>query len=297
MLCHASFFVAALLAVSQDPPKELLGSWRCETGPIQFLQFQEKKLAFYAEANGQKQLAFFPVVYEPGKIRANMMGKKTVWTFDVKGDELKLTIQAVPNPAEGTMSCRRLGQTPEELQVKTLEMGKPDKLSGEAIDKIRKELADRIKTDQAVRTDPKRHGEMGKVDAENTAYLIQLIKVVGWIDAERFGALPSNNAFLIVQHSGNLSLMTAALPLIRKDVLAKKLDPQPYALLYDRLMVFTGGKQRYGTQLSQNEKGELVLWGLEDKARVEEFRKEIGLFPLAQYLKMFGDKKVLFEEE
>ena len=138
---------------------------------------------------------------------------------------------------------------------------------------------------------------MGKVDRENTAYLIKVIKEVGWIDAERFGALPSNNAFLIVQHSGDLSLMSAALPLIKKDVVAKKLDAQPYALLYDRLMVFSGGKQRYGTQLSQNEKGELLLGGLEDKARVEEFRKEIGLFPLSQYLKMFGDKKVVFEED
>ncbi len=297
MLCHAPVLLAAVLAMVQDPPKELLGSWRCDNGPIKFLEVQPKKLGMFVEAQGQKQLMFFPADYPAGKIEARMMGRKQTWTIELTGDELKLSIPAAGTPGLGAMLFRRLEKTPEELRIKPLELGKPDKLSEEAIDKIRKELTERVKTDQAVRTDPKRQSEMGKVDGENTAYLIQVIKEVGWIDAERFGSLPSNNAFLIVQHSGDLSLMSAVLPLIKKDVMAKKLDAQPYALLYDRLMVFSGGKQRYGTQLSQNEKGELLLGGLEDKARVEEFRKEIGLFPLSQYLKMFGDKKVVIEEE
>ncbi len=292
MLSHAFFVVVALCGL-QEPPKDLLGSWQCDTGTMKYFEFQAKKLALYAEGQGQKQLVFFPVAYQPGKILANFMGKKATWAFEVKGDELKLTIEGMAQP----LTCRRLRGTPEELRIKMLDLGKPETIPQETLDKIRKELADRIKVDQAVRTDPKRAPEMGKVDADNTGYLIQLIKEFGWIDADRFGAVPSNNAFLLVQHSGNLSLMSTALPLIKKDVVAKKLDAQPYALLYDRLMLYTGEKQRYGTQLSQNEKGELVLGGMEDQARVEEFRKEIGLFPLSQYLKMFGDKKVIFEED
>ncbi len=80
--------------------------------------------------------------------------------------------------------------------------------------------------------------------------------------------------------------MLAALPAIESDVKAKRLDAQPYALLFDRLKVTLGEKQRYGTQLGSDEKGNLVMMPLEDRSRMEELRKEIGLFPFADYLKL-----------
>ena len=50
-----------------------------------------------------------------------------------------------------------------------------------------------------------------------------------------------------------------------------------------------------------NEKGELLLIALEDRARVEELRKEIGLSALTQYLKFFekqnGGKPVKFADD
>jgi len=104
-----------------------------------------------------------------------------------------------------------------------------------------------------------------------------------------------------VQHSGHIPLMLAALPPIEKDVKAKRLNAQPYALLYDRLQINLGEKQRYGSQLGSNESGELVLMPLEDPARVEELRKEIGIFSLSKYLKFFekqnGGKAVKMMEE
>lgn len=110
---------------------------------------------------------------------------------------------------------------------------------------------------------------------------------VGWIDVGRFGADAANAAFLLVQHSANTPLMMAALPIIEKDVKAKRLDGEPFALLYDRLQLMLGGKQRYGTQLSANDKEDLVVPALEDRKKVDEYRKELGLPPLAEYLKLF----------
>lgn len=90
--------------------------------------------------------------------------------------------------------------------------------------------------------------------------------------------------------------MTAALPEIEKDVRAKRLpDGQGYALLYDRLQLMLGRKQCYGSQIGQNDKGKLVVLPLEGRARVDEYRKEMSMPPLADYLALFerGGKKVL----
>jgi len=89
--------------------------------------------------------------------------------------------------------------------------------------------------------------------------------------------------------------MQAALPAIEKDVKAGKLrNASAYALLYDRLALRLGGKQRYGTQTGEDDYGERIVRPLENPAKVEEFRKELGLIPLSEYLsfweKRFGQK-------
>jgi len=302
-------------ALQEDPAKELLGAWEAvataaaDKPSIKFLEFQAAKVAIYAVYQGQGQLAFASVAYKPGKILASMAGTKVPFGVELKGGELTLKAlsgpiaQAMPDP----MVFRKVAKTPPELEVKLLELGKPENLMKahpdaksleKAVNDIGKELDRRLEMDQAVRRDPKRQAEMPKVDADNTAYLLGLVKDYGWIDVQHFGAPASNAAFLLVQHSGNLPLMAAVLPLIREDVLAKRLDGQPYALLYDRLKLFTGEKQRYGTQIGTNEKGEMVVNALENRSKVDEFRKELGLPPLSTYLEHFKSQgKIAFEDD
>jgi len=153
---------------------------------------------------------------------------------------------------------------------------------------IQGEFARRRTVDQAVRRDRSRHSEMAKVDADNTAYLKGVVTDVGWIDVERFGRPAADAAFLLVQHSGDLPLMLAALPEIERDVRAGRADGQNFALLYDRTRLMSGGKQRYGSQVRENEDGELVVYRLEDPDRVDARRKEMGLTPLRDYLALFG---------
>lgn len=158
---------------------------------------------------------------------------------------------------------------------------------------IREELARRHEQDQTVRKNHLRRREMPSVDADDTAYLRKLVADVGWIDAERFGRQAADTAFLIAQHSGDLPLMRAALPELEKDVRAGRLAAEDFALLYDRIQILGGGKQRYGTQIAENEAGESVVWRLEDPDRVDERRAAIGLGPLADYLRRFeGEVKI-----
>ncbi|MCP4216513.1 MAG: hypothetical protein GY765_17820 [bacterium] len=123
--------------------------------------------------------------------------------------------------------------------------------------------------------------EMRVVDPDNTAYLKTLVTEVGWLDFDRFGGETALGAFLLMQHSGDISLMKAALPELKKEIAAHPGVGNWYALTYDRLQVFLGGKQRYGTQ-SDYKDGEDVLFPLEDESKVEEFRKEMGMPPLQE---------------
>jgi hypothetical protein len=197
---------------------------------------------------------------------------------------------------------RKLDAVPPELVLQPLKLGQPTELDATRIKEIADELLRRRETDQQVRKDPAKRKDMAKVDADNTAYLIKLVKEVGWIDADRFGAQASHAAFLIVQHSGDLPLMIAGLPAIEKDAKAKKLgDGQPYALLYDRLQLRLGRKQKYGTQIGESPKGELYVLPLVDPAKVEEYRKEIGVsISLREYLRIYKqltDKTVKILDE
>jgi hypothetical protein len=169
-----------------------------------------------------------------------------------------------------------------------LVLGTRRSVVAEEVAEIQGELARRRVIDQAVRKNPRRRGEMSGVDADNTAYLRRIVADVGWIDVARFGKAAASAAFLLVQHSGDLPLMLAALPEIAKDLRGGALDGQSYALLYDRTRLMSGVMQRYGSQISQNEAGELVVRRLEDPENVDARRKELGLMPLRQYLALFG---------
>jgi hypothetical protein len=273
-----------------DCTKELMGCWQHETDANALLNFEPARCTIAAGG----QLSIFSAVYEPGTVKLSLMGHKLNAQFSISEGVLTITRD---NDAK---RYKKLDHVPDEVQLKPLEFGPPSSIAPAKVTQIQDELAKRFKTDQGVRTDPNRRNEMQKVDAENTEYVTKIVKEFGWIDVTRFGNETSNTAFLIVQHSGKLPLMLAALPEIEKDLKAGKLhDGQAYALLYDRIQTNTGGKQRYGTQIGTQEDGTMFVFPLEDRANVDKLRKEIGMFPLKQYLSYFeqNGKKVKFVDE
>lgn len=192
--------------------------------------------------------------------------------------------QSLRKPAEMSGPVRR-------PRVVPLVLGEARPLSDEVLASISGELSKRRELDQVVRKDPSRRGEMKQVDTDNTAWLKQVVVEHGWIDSRRFGVKAADAAFLLVQHSGDLPLMLAALPEIEKDVKAGRLNAENFAFLFDRLQIMQGGQQRYGTQIiKDDEQGDWVVSRLEDPDRVDELRKEIGLEPLQDYIARFGHK-------
>ncbi len=154
------------------------------------------------------------------------------------------------------------------------------------------ELLDRGHRDQAVRDSVFGKGTdldssavrlMQQVDIDNTTWLKELVAREGWPTRAKVGAEAANSAFLILQHAVHdpafqrMMLDTISQAYQRGDV-----DGQSYALLYDRVTVQSGGKQRYGSQ-AQIRNGRVVFDPIEDSAKVDSLRASVGLPPLAEY--------------
>jgi hypothetical protein len=154
-------------------------------------------------------------------------------------------------------------------------------------DAISREIHERMLKDQDKegRTLP----PTSPVTIENREYLKALIQELGWIDLHRFGDEGSGNAIILAQHSGDLPLMVAILPFVEKECKGAGESSVMYAILYDRLQLNLGRKQRFGTQVGMDSEGHPMVLPLEDASKVEQFRKEIGLPPLAEYLKLASE--------
>jgi hypothetical protein len=154
---------------------------------------------------------------------------------------------------------------------------------------IQDELASRVALDQELRGKLQLGGEMDmevvhrmeEVDHDNTAWLMALVERHGWPTISRVGKEGAQGAWLLIQHA-ELEFQEQCLPLLRAALAEKDVSAQHVAYLEDRIHMRRGRPQRYGTQFTFGANG-LEVHTLEDEERVDEWRAEIGLGPLAEY--------------
>ena len=102
---------------------------------------------------------------------------------------------------------------------------------------------------------------------------------LGWPDAVRDGEAAQRNAWLIVQHAISLpELQRKVLALLKSN--PSYCTPLELAMLEDRTLVFSGKKQKFGTQFDWDANGELNPYPIEDEEKVDSQRAEVGLPPL-----------------
>ena len=169
------------------------------------------------------------------------------------------------------------------------------------VQRIQKQLEERMQRDQAVLRKKVKHtetpGEVEKVTKENTAYLLELVRDVGWIDRDRFGLETAHRAVILTQHSGHVPLALAALPHVEKDFKGAHDSPETYPVFLDWLRLTLGDCQRYGSRIELTEDGAPVLAPLENPKKIEQIRAEQGLSTLDQYLDLaskylFGGQEI-----
>ena len=280
----AAFARAGSAPGAPAPARALLGCWQSEADPSFRILFEKERALL---AYGELVQVAHVLDYGEETIRLRCWGRRAVWRAVVTDGRLALSAageELLLLPPGATF--RRVEQPAEELarQTRPLPLPASHPLDAQRVAAIRAELEKRAVADQEVRHKPVPPGETQRVDGENTRYLRGLLQEVGWIDKERFSNEAATAAFLLVQHSPNLSLMLAALPHVERAAHQARRDGEAFALLYDRVQVRLGEKQRYGTQCRITPNGEFQVYPLQDRARVDEFRAGLGLGPLAGYL-------------
>jgi len=124
-------------------------------------------------------------------------------------------------------------------------------------------------------------------DSLNRIKLDKYINEYGWPDISLVGKGLSLNAFLVIQHAP-LEYQKKYLPMFENAVKRKQADPVNYAYLVDRIAMYEGEKQIYGTQLHYNSENILEVYPIKDKKNVDKKRAEVGLGSLKKYLKIMG---------
>ncbi|MBL7711581.1 MAG: hypothetical protein JNL13_03915 [Chitinophagaceae bacterium] len=125
------------------------------------------------------------------------------------------------------------------------------------------------------------------INERNQQDLEVLLKSEGWPKISEVGYHAASAAFLVIQHSDS-ALQSKYLPVIHQLCLEREASWQWYALMYDRLQTDREKPQKYGSQVRYNDTTKKYeLFPLEDEARVDEWRREAGMGPLADYVKQW----------
>ncbi len=125
-----------------------------------------------------------------------------------------------------------------------------------------------------------------EIDKRNTARMKAIVDQHGWPTTTLVGTDGSNGAWLLVQHADlDPAFQKRCLELLTEANRKGEASGSNLAYLTDRVCLANKEKQVYGTQFQRVE-GKLVPRPIEDEANVDHRRKEVGLPPLAEYLKM-----------
>lgn len=144
--------------------------------------------------------------------------------------------------------------------------------------------------DQSVRRDnPERVKE---IDEKNRKEFKKIFQKTGYISS-KYGKDVQLAAFLLVQHmpKEDLPFMKKYLSLMKEDL--KNINPINYAQLADRVRIYEGKKQMYGTQfeLVDKDKNLYRLKKICNFQSVDKRRERIGLEPLRKYIKKLSKER------
>lgn len=127
------------------------------------------------------------------------------------------------------------------------------------------------------------HPEMERIHNANADAFESILDEHGWPSRDEVGEEASKAAWLIVQHSiGKPRFQKRCLGILRDEVKRGQFDPALLATLEDRIAVFEGRPQIYGTQFDWDVRGKLSPNEILDPLEVDARRISVGLPSLAE---------------
>ncbi len=125
---------------------------------------------------------------------------------------------------------------------------------------------------------------MKQTDSLNFIEVDQILTRYGWLSSSRIGPDANRTLFMVIQHA-DLPAQEKYLPMMTEAVKQGDLKASSFALLQDRLALYKGQKQIYGSQLAWNMKTKhYYVMAIENPDQVDQRRASVGLVPIAVYL-------------
>lgn len=125
------------------------------------------------------------------------------------------------------------------------------------------------------------NAEMETVHLEHAERLGKILDEYGWPGCSLVGEEAADAAWLIAQHAISLpDFQRRVLTLLQRAADDGEVSKKRVAMLEDRIRVFEGKKQRYGTQFDWDENGEMSPNPIVEPDKVDQRRAELGLGPL-----------------
>jgi len=130
---------------------------------------------------------------------------------------------------------------------------------------------------------------MGIADSLNMIAAKGITKKYGFPGYSLVGEDGSDAFWAIIQHcDDDVTFQQKALALMSKEVKRHNARGENFALLQDRVLINTGHKQIYGTQVRLDPKTHQARpFPIQDSLNVDSRRRAVGLSPLNDYLKLF----------
>ncbi len=147
--------------------------------------------------------------------------------------------------------------------------------------KLRDELAQRGELNEGY------NKKMEELHNRNAKVLDEIIDKLGYPTIDKVGKQANEASWLIIQHAiAQPNFMKKCERLLADAVNEKKANPINLAYLTDRIAIFEGRSQQYGTQFDWDENGELNPQLLDDLTKVNRRRKSIGLNTIEEQTKI-----------
>jgi hypothetical protein len=269
-------------AQQHDPcPAQLQGAWAQEGGSVR-VRFEAERVVVLRKEGDLRAATILD--REPCKLTVRDGGLRSTWTMRGDGRALELDLGNSSPP----LSLVPLAATPAELDVSPTPLPPTGPVPPAEVKAITQELTARSKRDQdaAILPEPEQQKKRPAIIAENLRYLKEVVGRYGWVDIPRFGRPAAAAAILILKHGEDLRLMEAALPIVERDAIEHGGGKELVSILVDAVLLATGHKQKYGTQLTEDSQGKPYALPVEDLAKVDDYRKLLGILSWSDYLKL-----------
>ena len=125
-------------------------------------------------------------------------------------------------------------------------------------------------------------------DSARTRWLRNAVRERGWPKRSVVGDSAAKAAWLMLQHTEFQDWADEMLPVLERLADSGEVKRSELALFTDRVLMHRGRPQRYGSQFNFVD-GRMVAHPIEDLARLDARRAEVGLPPMAEYVRVLSE--------